>query len=62
MEENEKLREQAKDFKTRTDLPYSFLAKQMGMKKQSFYNFISGAKGLSQEKQSLLKETLRRFE
>lgn len=62
MEENEKLREQAKEFKTRTALPYSFLAKQMGMKNQSFHNFIGGAKGLSQEKQSLLKETLRRFE
>lgn len=62
MEEEEKLRESVKAFKVKSGLPYSFLARQIGLKKQSFYNYIGGAKGLSKKRQRLLKEKIRRFE
>lgn len=61
MGELEKLREEIKEFKAKTGLPYSFLSKKIFMKKQSFYNFMGGTKGLSEEKQKLLKEQIRRF-
>lgn len=61
MENQEQLREEIRNFRAKTELPYSFIAKKINMKKQSFYNFMSGSRRLSEEKQKLLKEELRRL-
>jgi len=62
MEELELLREEIRQFKIRTGLSYAFLAKRISMRKESFYNFMCGAKGLSEEKKKLILEQMRRFE
>lgn len=61
MEDLDYLREKVKEFRKQKGLPYSFLAREIGIKKQSFYNFMGGAKGLSQEKKEELEKTIRRF-
>lgn len=61
MEELEQLKEKVKEFKRKTGLPYSFLARKINMNKQSFYNFMGGARGISEEKKELLKKQMERF-
>lgn len=62
MEELDKLREEIRQFKIRTGLSYAFLSKKIFMRKESFYNFMCGTKGLSEEKKKLVLEQMRRFE
>jgi len=60
--ENEKLREKVKEINKQDNVSFKYFAKKIGLKNNSFYNFLSGSKGLSLEKQELLKKELRRFQ
>lgn len=60
--ENEKLRKEVKELNKQNNVSFKYFAQKIGLKNNSFYNFLSGAKGLSVEKQELLKRELRRFQ
>ncbi len=60
--ENEKLRTEVKEINKQDNVSFKYFAKKIGLKNNSFYNFLSGAKGISVEKQELLKKELRRFQ
>ena len=57
----QKLREELKELKIQKGINFAFFAKQIGINKQSFYNFTCGTKGLSPEKQNLLEKLIWRF-
>lgn len=60
--ENQKLRELVKQISEQKGINLNYFAKQIGFKNvNSFHNFLCGSKGLSEEKQKLLKEEIRRF-
>lgn len=61
MEQN-KLREKVKKIKEQKAISFTYFAKQIGIQNGSFYNFLNGAKGLSHEKQELLKQVIERFQ
>lgn len=59
--DQEKLRKETKQLKEQTKINLNYIANQIGLKDSSFYNFLCGSKGLSEEKQELLKQELRRL-
>lgn len=60
--ENEKLRTEVKEINKQNNVSFKYFAQKIGLKNNSFYNFLSGAKGLSAQKQELLKKEIRRFQ
>lgn len=59
--ELEILREKVRRAKEIKDISFSYFAKEIGIKRQSFYNFMTGTKGLSEEKQKRLENLLEKF-
>lgn len=55
------IRKKLKEIKEEQGITYNYFATQIGMTRGSFYNFISGSRGLSEEKQRLLESQIRRF-
>ena len=58
---NEDLRKKCKELKVSQDVPYKDIATQLGLKKNSFYNWLRGYYNLSIEKQQELQNILSNF-
>lgn len=58
---NEDLRKKCKELKVFQDVPYKDIATQLGLKKNSFYNWLRGYYNLSIEKQQELQNILSNF-
>ena len=59
--QQEIIRKKLKEIKEEQGITYNYFATKIGMTKGSFYNFISGSRELSEEKQRLLKNERRRL-